>query len=147
MTTVATRHVGAQPSVNKHYEVYCSTEISHKNIVIFIMVLCLMVKCHSRTVRDKGISFFRVPVIVKNQGEACEELSIERRRRWLSAISRDGLTENLIQSGRVCSRHFVQGKPLSLEFSLFWLFVSQSTLVLSSGITPPNSTYRRTCEY
>ena len=75
------------------------------------MVLCLMVNCHSRTVRDKEISFFRVPVIVKNQGEACEELSIERRRRWLSAISRDGLTENLIQSGRVCSRHFVQGKP------------------------------------
>ena len=111
MTTVATRHVGAQPSVNKHHEVYCSTEISHKNIVIFIMVLCLMVNCHSRTVRDKGISFFRVPVIVKNQGEACEELSIERRRRWLSAISRDGLTENLIQSGRVCSQHFAQGKP------------------------------------
>ena len=75
------------------------------------MVLCLMVNCHSRTVRDKEISFFRVPVIVKNQGEACEELSSERRRRWLSAISRDGLTESLIQSGRVCSRHFVQGKP------------------------------------
>ena len=69
-----------------------------------------MVNCHSRTVRDKEISFFRVPVIVNNQGEACEELSIERRR-WLSAISRDCLTENLIQSGRVCSRHFVQGKP------------------------------------
>ena len=75
------------------------------------MVLCLMVNCHSRTVRDKEISLFRVPVIVKNQGEACEELSIERRRRWLSAISRDGLTENLIQSGRVCIRHFLQGKP------------------------------------
>ena len=25
MTTVATRHVGAQPSVNKHHEVYCSS--------------------------------------------------------------------------------------------------------------------------
>ena len=75
------------------------------------MGLCLMVNCHSRTVRDKEISFFRVPVIVKNQGEACEELSVERRRRWLSAISRDGLTESLIKSGRVCSRHFVHGKP------------------------------------
>ena len=75
------------------------------------MVLCLIVNCHSRTVRDKEISFFRVPVIVNNQGEACEELSSERRRKWLSAISRDSLTENLIQSGRVCSRHFVQGKP------------------------------------
>ena len=40
------------------------------------MVLCLMVNCHSRTVRDKEISFFRVPVIVKNQGEAYEELSV-----------------------------------------------------------------------
>ena len=70
-----------------------------------------MVNCHSRTVRDQEISFFRVPVIVKNQGEAYEELSIERQRRWLSAISRDGLTENLIQSGRVCIRHFLQGKP------------------------------------
>ena len=75
------------------------------------MVLCLMVNCHSRTVRDKEISFFRVPVIVENQGEACEELSVERRRRWLSAISRDSLTESPIKSGRVCSRHFVHGKP------------------------------------
>eukprot|EP00795_Rhopilema_esculentum_P009843 gene9843-18421_t len=67
------------------------------------MVLCLMVNCHSRSVRDNLISFYRVPAVITNQGESTEELLIERRRRWLS--------ENLIKSGRVCSRHFVQGKP------------------------------------
>ena len=28
-----------------------------------------MVDCHTRSVRDKGISFFRVPLVIKNQGE------------------------------------------------------------------------------
>lgn len=87
------------------------------------MVLCLMVNCHSRSVRDKGISLFRVPTVRKSQGEEAEELSIERRRKWLAAISRVGLTEEIINSGRICSCHFVSGKPAADwdKFNVDWV--------------------------
>ena len=38
---------------------------------------------------------------VFHQGEVEEELSIERRRKWLAAISREGLTEEIVNSGSV----------------------------------------------
>ncbi|XP_031558421.1 uncharacterized protein LOC116294877 [Actinia tenebrosa] len=87
------------------------------------MVLCLMVNCHTRSVRDKGISLFRVPSVRKSQGEEAEELSIERRRKWLAAISRVGLSEEIINSGRICSRHFVSGKPAANwdKFNVDWV--------------------------
>ena len=37
--------------------------------------------------------------------------SSEQRRRWISAISRDDLTEGKRENDRVCSKHFVSGEP------------------------------------
>ena len=59
--------------------------------------------------------FSRVPKIVKNGGEMLEELTIRRRRAWLSAISRDDLTEDKLENERVCSRHFVSGQAANLS--------------------------------
>lgn len=67
--------------------------------------------CHARSGRDKDVSFFRVPSIDTNHGEETEERSIERRTQWITAISRDDLTEQILKNDRVCSRHFVSGKP------------------------------------
>ena len=39
-----------------------------------------------------------------------EELTVERRRRWISAISRGDLTDFILENDRVCSGHFVSGK-------------------------------------
>ena len=75
------------------------------------MVLCLFVDCHSRSGRDRDVSFFRVPVIDKNHGEEAEELSTKRRTKWIAAISRDDLTEQILKNDRVCSRHFVSSRP------------------------------------
>ena len=75
------------------------------------MVLCLFVDCHARSGRDKDVSFFRVPSIDTNHGEEAKERSIERRTQWIAAISRDDLTEQILKNDRVCSRHFVSGKP------------------------------------
>ena len=75
------------------------------------MVLCLFVDCHSRSGRDRDVSFFRVPVIDKNHGEEAEELSTKRRMKWIAAISRDDLTEQILKNDRVCSRHFVSSRP------------------------------------
>lgn len=87
------------------------------------MVLCLFVDCHSRSGRDKDISFFRVPSIVTNHGEEAEELSLERRTQWIAAISRDDLTEQILKNDRVCSRHFVSGQPAKDfdKFNIDWV--------------------------
>ena len=74
------------------------------------MVLCLMVDCGSKSGRDKCIYFARVPLVVSNQGEQAEELSRERRLRWIRAISRDDLTDEILNNDRVCAKHFVSGK-------------------------------------
>ena len=48
--------------------------------------------------------------MVTNQGEEAEKLSKERRSLWISAISRDDLSEQILANDRVCGRHFVSGK-------------------------------------
>ena len=40
-----------------------------------------------------------------------EELTAERRRRWISAISRENLTDSILENDWVCSKHFVSGEP------------------------------------
>ena len=75
------------------------------------MPMCLILGCSYRSGRNKGIGMFRVPAIAVNQGEEAEELSRERRRLWLSAISRNGLSEKILNNDRVCENHFVNKKP------------------------------------
>ena len=47
------------------------------------MVLCLIVSCGSKSGRDKGLYFVRVPSVVTNQGEEAQKISEERRSRWV----------------------------------------------------------------
>ena len=74
------------------------------------MVNCIIYGCHARSDREKDLSFSRVPNVLKNKGEKMEELSIERRTKWISAISRENLSDSILQNQRVCGRHFVSGK-------------------------------------
>lgn len=61
---------------------------------------------------------------VRSQGEVEEEQSIECRKKWLPAISRVGLTEELFNNGSVCSRHFVRGRP-----ALYWEETNVDSLI------------------
>ena len=75
------------------------------------MVHCIVVGCGSKSDRHK-INFSKIPKIVTNQGEEWEELTRERRNRWISAVSRgDTEAKNILESERVCGCHFVSGKP------------------------------------
>lgn len=87
------------------------------------MVLCLFVDCHARSGRDKNVSFFRVPSIDTNHGEQAEELSLEHRTRWIAAISRDDLTEQILKNDCVCSCHFISGQPAKDfdKFNVDWV--------------------------
>ncbi|PFX16143.1 hypothetical protein AWC38_SpisGene19597 [Stylophora pistillata] len=74
------------------------------------MVLCAIFGCGTRTVRDKGVYMARIPSVVTNQGDEIRILSEERRKKWISAISRKDLTDSILEHGRVCGRHFISGK-------------------------------------
>ena len=82
--------------------------------IVFIMVLCLVISCGNKTWKKRSkvekVRFFRVPRVIVNQGEYSEELTSERRRMWISAISREDLTDDILERDRVCSQHFVSGE-------------------------------------
>ena len=81
---------------------YWCTSMVNKLVASFAwnMVLCMIVGCGSKSGRDKGLYFARVPSVLANQGEEAQELSKERRSRWISAISRDDLTEEILRPGQ-----------------------------------------------
>ena len=74
-----------------------------------------MVNCGNKTGKksntEQGIKFYRVPAVLTDEGELIEKLTAERRRKWISAISREDLKEKKLSDDRVCSVHFVSGKP------------------------------------
>ena len=75
---------------------------------------CLIVGCSNDRSKCPDLSFCRVPKIITNQGEETEVLSTERRTKSLAAISRDDLTEKILENYRVCSIHFHSGKAANL---------------------------------
>ena len=87
------------------------------------MPMCLIVECSRISGGARGIRLYRVPAVVTNQGPKVEELSIERRRRWISAISRDDLTEKILNNDRVCDQHFHSGTaaPLWDRHNIDWV--------------------------
>ena len=78
------------------------------------MVLCVVFGCSKRSGRDKDVSFYRIPKVITNKGEDMEKLSRKRRAGVLSATKRADLTEKIMANDRICSRHFLSGKPASL---------------------------------
>ena len=75
------------------------------------MVLCVVVGCSSKSGKHKGLGFFRIHKIITNQGEEKEELTTRRRNEWVSAVNRvDATNKRVLESERVCSKHFVFGE-------------------------------------
>ena len=97
------------------------------------MVFRLIVGCASKSTREKDLKFFRVPSVVTNQGKKAEKLSKERRSLWISAISWDDLTEQILANDQVCDWHFVSGKGAKSwdRFNIDWI----PTLNLGHGKT------------
>lgn len=79
------------------------------------MVMCIVLGCSKRSGRDKDVSFYRVPKVITSRGKQEYELTKKRRDGFLAAISRDGLKKTILENDRICSRHFVSGKPAYLH--------------------------------
>ena len=88
--------------------------IRHVGVQSLKMVLCVVIGCSKRSGRDKDVSFYRIPKIITHRGQRDYELTKKRRDGFLAAISRDDLTEKVLENDRVCSRHFISGKPAAL---------------------------------
>ncbi|XP_041362560.1 uncharacterized protein LOC121378453 [Gigantopelta aegis] len=74
---------------------------------------CAIVDCNSRCGKDNS-RFYRLPKVLIHQGEDTKERSERRKRFWLAAINRQELTKKAVENCRVCSRHFISGKPSTL---------------------------------
>ncbi|CAH3159156.1 unnamed protein product [Porites lobata] len=88
------------------------------------MVLCVVVGCGRKSGKGNTQGFFRIPSVVKHQGEEFEDLTTERRNSWISAISRDDTdTKNVLENERVCECHFVSGRPSPNwdKFNVDWI--------------------------
>ena len=62
--------------------------------------------------------------LLLNQGEEHENVTRERRNRWIAAISRDDInSKDVLQNERVCGRHFVSGQPAQNwdRFNVDWI--------------------------
>ena len=84
---------------------------------------CLVLNCANDNLKSKDLSFCRVPKVIRNQGKEMEILTSERRRKWLSAISRQDLTDKILRNDRVCGEHFHSGKaaPSWDKFNVDWV--------------------------
>jgi len=78
------------------------------------MVICAVIKCGSRSGRDKSKRFFRLPSVITHQGERALDLSRRRQLEWLARIKRKNLRPEQYPNTRVCSDHFVSGSPCAL---------------------------------
>ena len=81
------------------------------------MVICAVIGCSARSEQEKWLTFHRFPVLTKRFGEKDFELRKKRLDGYLSAISREDIDPKLIKEHdyRICSRHFVLGKPAKLH--------------------------------
>ncbi|XP_060607928.1 uncharacterized protein LOC132760059 [Ruditapes philippinarum] len=99
-----------------------------------MVVSCWVKGCTNR--RDSSIqrSFHSIPKVREHEGVKTKELSIERRRLWLANINRK---DQPTDSSKICSDHFVTGKPADLydKPNPDWA----PTLNLTDTLTPSKS--------
>ena len=78
-------------------------------MVISIVIGCS--NCSDRYPDCEVFSFHRIPAVSDYQGKKDYELRKERRDGYLRAISREDLDIRSLDNYRICSAHFVTGKP------------------------------------
>ena len=85
------------------------------NELVDNMVMCVVIGCSKRSGRDKDVSFYRIPKVISHRGKQEYEMTKRRRAGYLAAISREGLRgTRILENDRICSRHFISGKPAYL---------------------------------
>ena len=99
-----------------------------------------MVGCTNKSGRDKGVGYYRVPKVVTNQGKMMEELTTERRRQWISAISRD-----LWRTMPQCFQYSF-GKKVTVIIDCFEVFIDHPTNLIARAQTFSNYKHHNTAK-
>ncbi|KAK2904970.1 hypothetical protein Q8A67_006769 [Cirrhinus molitorella] len=76
-----------------------------------MVINCAVRGCRNRLVNGSKLSFFRVPRVRTREGEETRALCERRRATWLARLNRTTVSDGR----RVCSDHFIQGKPSYLH--------------------------------
>ncbi|XP_060578256.1 uncharacterized protein LOC132735330 [Ruditapes philippinarum] len=99
-----------------------------------MVVSCWVQGCFNTAGDSVKRSFHYIPKIREHEGLQTKELSTERRRVWLANINRKA---HPTPSTRICSAHFISGKPADLydKSNPDWA----PTLQLSDLLTPTKS--------
>jgi len=83
------------------------------------MVQCAVVGCKKDSSHDHDVSYYRFPAITNRYGERYEwaeyELRKKRRAGFIAAIQRKHVSDEAINNLRICSRHFISGKPAGMH--------------------------------
>ena len=95
------------------------------------MVLWVVVGCSSKSGKQKGLGFFRMPKIITNQGKESEELATRKRNEWISAVSHgDATNKRVLESERALLLANSENTVIPLDqcpvlLSIFysWIFV------------------------
>ncbi|KAI4880946.1 hypothetical protein NFI96_003389 [Prochilodus magdalenae] len=74
------------------------------------MVCCVVYGCSNNSNKNgNGVSFYSFPAVRRREGKEAEELSRRRRNLWIARVNRRNFQPS--PYSKVCSRHFVTGKP------------------------------------
>ncbi|KAF5275711.1 hypothetical protein FQR65_LT16587 [Abscondita terminalis] len=75
---------------------------------------CAVVRCANNSKRDWKKKYYLIPSDKDNRGRILQG-RIERRTAWIQSLHRDDLTDTKIKHMRICSDHFLSGKPAAFE--------------------------------
>nr|CAD7427767.1 unnamed protein product [Timema monikensis] len=71
---------------------------------------CVVKGCDSHIGDDSKI-FYRFPSLIGCNGREFKNLCMLRRSKWIDAVKRGGITKKKFRNERICSNHFITGKP------------------------------------
>ncbi|KAH9359745.1 hypothetical protein HPB48_021304 [Haemaphysalis longicornis] len=84
------------------------------------MVHCAVYGCYNSSTNTAGgcenaqkVRFFAVPTVIRWQCSKTQEMSTKRRAEWFRRINRGDINKEATHY-KVCSAHFVSGKPCYL---------------------------------
>ncbi|XP_019861511.1 PREDICTED: THAP domain-containing protein 5-like [Amphimedon queenslandica] len=83
-----------------------------------MVVSCCIVNCTNRAQKGNKQRFYRIPKVIQHLGEQTKDLTERRRAKWLSRINRKDWYPS--DHDRVCSDHFLSGKPSSDHLDHDW---------------------------
>lgn len=103
---------------------------------------CSVYQCTNRSNRNKDKRFFRIPrEILSHRGDKTRDILKRRRAKWLANLSL--LTKGVeSRHARVCSDHFVKGKPINQLISACTQLFSSDDALCGCKLLIINTIYK-----